>query len=409
MPYKRSKKQDMQLYDTLRGHKAPLTIPTDRPLTLYVCGVTPYDTTHVGHAHTFLIFDVLIRYVRSQGGDVLYCQNVTDVDDPLFERANRDKIDWYELAVRETNQFRADCDALGLIRPNFFPKASEEIPGMIKIVEKLLEKGLAYERNGSVYYDVSEFENYGELAHMDYDEMLRTANERGNNPNDPNKTDPLDFVLWTAAKEGEASWDSPWSKGRPGWHIECTTMSTRYLGDQIDIHGGGRDLIFPHHPSEVAQTEGATGKHPFVNFWVHGGLLWLDGQKMSKSLGNMVFVRDVVKEQRPDALRWYLLTTPYREDMHYERSGPAQSEREIDRLIEALGVASGEGPAYDASQARDEIIAAIADDLNTPLALALLSGLVSDIIDAAAAGKNVSDAQAALRQVAQIFGFQAAA
>ena len=398
----------MQLFDTLRGHKAPLEIPDDRPLALYVCGVTPYDTTHVGHAHTFLIFDVLIRYLRFRGAQVRYCQNVTDVDDPLFERANRDGVPWDELARRETAGFVADCDALNMIRPDFYPKASEEIPAMIPIIEGLIARGHAYERNGSVYYRVKSYPDYGAMPRMSYDELLATANERGNNPNDPNKDDPLDFVLWKAVPAGSPSWPSPWGQGQPGWHIECTTMSTRYLGDQLDIHGGGRDLVFPHHPSEIAQTEPYTGKEPFTRFWVHGGLLWLDGEKMSKSLGNMVFVRDALAEHSADALRWYLLSSPYREDLHYDRGGPAAAERHVAQLAEALGAAGGPEPALDASQARTAFLDALDDDLNTPLALALLSGLSSDVLAAAAAGRDVRAAQAALREMAGIMGLWAA-
>ncbi|RLT31282.1 MAG: cysteine--tRNA ligase, partial [Chloroflexi bacterium] len=311
----------MQLFDTLRGHKATLEIPKDRPLTLYVCGVTPYDTTHIGHAHTFLIFDILIRYIRSQGGQVTYCQNVTDVDDPLFERANRDSIAWDVLAKREVDQYLKDCKAMNFLAPDFFPKVSEEISGMIPIIEGLLKNGKAYVANGNVFFDVSSEPSYGEMARLGgYEELLKTANERGNNPNDPNKTDPLDFVLWRTSNPGEPTWPSPWGPGRPGWHIECTAMSTRYLGDQLDIHGGGRDLVFPHHPSEIVQTEGYTGKRPFTRFWVHGGLTWLDGAKMSKSLGNLVFVRDAVLQQSPDSIRWYLASFPYREDFNYIRA-----------------------------------------------------------------------------------------
>jgi L-cysteine:1D-myo-inositol 2-amino-2-deoxy-alpha-D-glucopyranoside ligase len=398
----------MQLYDTLRGQKATLDIPSDRPLTLYVCGVTPYDTTHVGHVHTFLIFDVLIRYLRFRGAEVRYCQNITDVDDPLFERANRDGVAWDELARRETAQFVRDCAALHILPPNYFPKASEEIPWMIPIIERLIESGHAYERAGSVYYRVKSFPEYGAMARMDYSELLATANERGNDPNDPSKEDPLDFVLWKAAEPGKPAWPSPWGDGLPGWHIECTTMSTRYLGDQIDIHGGGRDLIFPHHPSEIAQTEAYSGHHPFARFWVHGGLLWLDGDKMSKSLGNMVFARDALKQYSADALRWYLLLTPYRDDMHYERTGPAATERQVERLREALAAPSGPEPALDAGSTRAAFLEALDDDLNTPLALALLSGLASDVLAASEAGRDIRAAQATLRELAGVIGFWAA-
>jgi L-cysteine:1D-myo-inositol 2-amino-2-deoxy-alpha-D-glucopyranoside ligase len=399
----------MQLFDTLRGGKATLGIPQDRPLTLYVCGVTPYDTTHVGHAHTFLIFDVLIRYIRSQDGDVRYCQNVTDVDTPLFERAARDGVSWDELARRETEQFVTDCKALNMLPPNYFPKASEEIPAMIPIVERLIELGHAYVRNGSVYFSVKSDPDYGAMTRMGYGEMLAIANERGNDPEDPNKQDPLDFVLWQAQGPGEPAWASPWGPGRPGWHIECTTMSTRYLGPQLDIHGGGRDLIFPHHPSEIAQTEPVTGKKPFARFWVHGGMACLNGEKMSKSLGNMVFVKDALKQHSGDALRWYLLSFPYRVDFHYEARGVVAAEANVARLREALAARGGAAPAaIDASEVRAAFIAALDDDLQMPLALALISGLASDILTAAERGQDVRAAQAALREMAGVMGFWAA-
>jgi L-cysteine:1D-myo-inositol 2-amino-2-deoxy-alpha-D-glucopyranoside ligase len=398
----------MQLFDTLRGQKATLEIPRDRPLTIYVCGVTPYDTTHVGHAHTFLVFDALMRYLRFKGAQVRYCQNVTDVDDPLFERAARDGIDWQELARRETQQFVDDSAALNLIPPDYFPKASEEIPAMLPIIERLIELGHAYARNGNVYYRVRSEPTYGEMARMDYDELLATANERGNYPDDPNKEDPLDFVLWQAGNPGDPTWPSPWGPGRPGWHIECTTMATRYLGPQLDIHGGGRDLIFPHHPSEIVQTEPVTGVRPFVRFWMHGGLTWLDGQKMSKSLGNMVFIRDALKQHSADALRWYLLSFPYREDFHYERDEVIATEQQVARLREALRAKGGPEPALDPSEARAAFLAALDDDLQTPQALAQLDRLAGEVLAGAEAGRDVGAAQAALREMAGIIGFWAA-
>jgi L-cysteine:1D-myo-inositol 2-amino-2-deoxy-alpha-D-glucopyranoside ligase len=399
----------MQLYDTLRGGKATLEIPQDRPLTLYVCGVTPYDTTHVGHARTYLIFDLLVRFIRWQGGDVRYCQNVTDVDTPLFERAARDRVAWDELARRETQQYLADCKALNMIAPDYFPKASEEIPAMIPIIERLIELDHAYARNGNVYFSVRSDPDYGALSHMGYDEMLATANERGNNPDDPNKQDPLDFVLWQAQGPGEPGWESPWGIGRPGWHIECTTMSTRYLGPQLDIHGGGRDLIFPHHPSEIAQTEPVTGKRPFARFWVHGGMACLHGEKMSKSLGNIVFVRDALKEHSADALRWYLCSLPYHDDFHYDHNGVIAAEGNVARLRDALAARGGSAPAVvDASEVRAAFLAALDDDLQTPLALALISGLASDILSAAERAEDVGAAQAALREMGSVIGLLAA-
>ncbi|HNP72911.1 MAG TPA: cysteine--tRNA ligase [Kouleothrix sp.] len=398
----------MQLFDTLRGQIAPLEIPSDRPLTLYVCGVTPYDTTHIGHAHTFLIFDVLIRYLRHLGAEVRYCQNVTDVDTPLFERASRDSVAWDELARHETEQFVRDCRALNLIPPTFFPKASDEIPYMIPIVERLISLGHAYERGGSVYFSVKTDPEYGAMTRLGYADMLKVANERGNIPDDPNKNDPLDFVLWQAAAPGEPTWQSPWGPGRPGWHIECTSMSTRYLGEQIDIHGGGRDLIFPHHPSEIAQTEAYSGKRPFVRFWMHGGMAFLGGEKMSKSLGNMVFIRDALNQHSADALRWYLLSFPYRDDFHYQRDGVVAAEAQLARLRDALAASGGSGPALDAAGARDAYFAALDNDLQLPAALAQLDQLSGAILAAAAEGHAVADAQAALRTMAGVFGFWAA-
>ena len=399
----------MQLFDTLRGYKATLDIPTDRPLTLYVCGVTPYDTTHIGHAHTFLIFDVLIRYIRHQGGQVRYCQNVTDVDDPLFERARRDGVNWNDLAKREVAQFVADCRGLNMIAPDFFPKVSEEIATMLPIIERLIEIDHAYVRNGHVYYRVSMEPTYGEMARLDgYEALLKTANERGNNPNDPNKDDPLDFVLWQVGAPDEPKWDSPWGPGRPGWHIECTAMATRYLGPQLDIHGGGRDLIFPHHPSEIVQTEPATGKRPYVRFWVHGGLAWLDGQKMSKSLGNMVFIRDALKEHDADALRWYLLSTPYREDFHYSTEDVCYIDGKVTRMKNALTVASGSGSVLDLSVQRGYVLELMDDNLQFHVALGVIDIMGREILEAAQAGGDVRSAQAALREMAAMLGFRAA-
>jgi cysteinyl-tRNA synthetase len=392
----------MQLYDTLVGAKKAFAVPTDRPLTLYVCGVTPYDTTHMGHARTFLVFDALVHYLRWKGADVRYCQNVTDVDDPLFERANRDGIDWRELAERETKRYTDDCAALGMLPPTFFPRASQEIDGMQVIIGRLIELGHAYEASGNVYFSVASDPSFGAMARMGYDELLATANERGNNPSDPNKRDPLDFVLWQTGNPGDPTWPSPWGPGRPGWHIECSAMSTRYLGPQIDIHGGGSDLIFPHHPCEIAQTEPVTGVRPFVNFWMHTGAVWLDGNKMSKSLGNMVFVRDAVREHSPQAIRWYLLSFPYREAFTYERAGVERAEQVVANVRAALAQAPGPGNPLDAAGVRDAFVAAIDDDFDTPLGLALLSGLASDI--AAAEGRDVRAAQATLRDLASSLG-----
>jgi L-cysteine:1D-myo-inositol 2-amino-2-deoxy-alpha-D-glucopyranoside ligase len=396
----------MFLYNSQTGTKEEFLIPTDRPVTIYVCGVTPYDTTHVGHARTYLFFDTLIRYIRWHNADVRYCQNVTDVDDPLFERAKRDSVDWRTLAERETERFVADFHALNMIFPDYFPKASEEIPGMIAIIEKLLSNGAAYINDGNVYFDISATPTFGSMARMGYDDLLKTANERGNTPNDTRKRDPLDFVLWQRSTPDEPAWESPWGPGRPGWHIECSAMSTHYLGPQIDIHGGGHDLLFPHHSCEIVQTECATGKHPFVRFWMHVGMVYLNGEKMSKSLGNLVFAREALKEHGPNALRWYLLSIPYRQEFFYEQRGVEEAHRHLDTIHRALHAQGGQGASLDVTALRNDVDAALADDMNTPLALTLIIQMANRTIVAADAGQHVEAAQAILSEVVHVLGLR---
>ena len=396
----------MLLYNSLTATKEPFHLPTDRPVTLYVCGVTPYDTTHIGHARTFLVFDLLIRYLRYQGAEVAYCQNVTDVDDPLFERAKRDGVDWRELAAEQTAQLVEDYRGMNMIAPTYFPKASEEIAGMITIVERLIELGHAYEGAGNVYFSIDSDPTFGMMAHMGYDDLLATANMRGNNPDDPNKRDPLDFVLWQTGAPGDPTWESPWGLGRPGWHIECSAMATRYLGPQIDIHGGGRDLVFPHHPCEIAQTEPFTGVRPFVRFWMHAGMVWLDGEKMSKSLGNMIFARDALREHGANRLRWYLLKTHYRADFFYDRSEVTFVDRHFTRLHEALNAPSGDQPSLEVGHLKRACLEALDDDLDTPLALDLLDTMAGAIHDGASEGRDLHAAQATLRELCEMLGFR---
>jgi cysteinyl-tRNA synthetase len=396
----------MQLYNTLARAKESFTVPADRPVTLYVCGVTPYDTTHIGHARTFMIFDMLVRYLRWRGAEVRYCQNVTDVDDPLFERARRDGVGWRELAEQQTAQLVEDFQGLNIAPPTYFPRASEEIGTMIPIIARLVELGHAYVADGNVYFSVKTDPEFGRMARLGYAELLALANQRGNNPDEPRKRDPLDFVLWQTGGPDDPTWESPWGLGRPGWHIECSAMATRYLGDQIDIHGGGTDLIFPHHPSEIAQTEPVTGKRPFVRYWMHAGLVSLDGEKMSKSLGNLVFARDALREHGADAIRWYLLSTHYREEMDYRRDELDSYELMAQQLREAAGAQSGGASALDVGEAAAAVDAAMADDLNTPLALRLLHGMASDTLAAAAEGRDVERAAASVRELATMLGFR---
>lgn len=396
----------MQLYNTLSRAKEAFVVPQDRPVTLYVCGVTPYDTTHIGHARTFLIFDLLVRYLRWQGAEVRYCQNVTDVDDPLFERARRDGLAWQALAEQQVAQLLEDYQGLNFVPPTYFPRASEEIGAMIPIIARLVELGHAYAVGGDVYFSIASDPEFGRLAHMGYDELLAIANRRGNRPDDPKKRDPLDFVLWQTGGPDDPTWPSPWGPGRPGWHIECSAMATKYLGEQLDIHGGGADLIFPHHPCEIAQTEPVTGKKPFVGHWMHAGLVSLDGEKMSKSLGNLVFARDALREHGADALRWYLLSAHYREELDYRRDEMAHYERLAAQLRQAAEAVGGEAAPLNLDDAYAAFDAAIADDLNTPAALAMLQIMASEILAVAAEGRNVTTATATLRDRAAMLGFK---
>ena len=277
----------MRLFNT-QSESIEEISPIGGHVGMYVCGVTPYDTTHAGHAFTYLIYDVLIRYLRSQGLQVTYVQNVTDIDDDILRKAKEVELDWQELGRREIAKFRKDMTDLNALDPDHYVAATDHIPEVIALTGKLVDLGLAYESRGSVYYSVEKDPDFGKLSHLAPDEMLPVANERGNFPDDPKKANPLDFILWQATSPGEPWWDSPWGQGRPGWHIECSAMSMRYLGSQIDIHGGGSDLIFPHHECEIAQSEPATGVTPFVRYWMHAGRVGYQGDKMSKSLGNLI-------------------------------------------------------------------------------------------------------------------------
>lgn len=396
----------MQLYNSRTAQKDRFVIPCDRPVKLYVCGVTPYDTTHMGHARTYLVFDLLLRYLRWQGATVCYCQNVTDVDDPLLERAARDGEDWRTLAQRQLERYVTDSAALNIVPPDYLPKASGEIDQMIAIIERLIELGHGYVRGTNVYFSIKTDPNFGAMARMSYAEMLETANRRGNNPNDPLKQDPLDFVLWQQGNPGDPTWNSPWGPGRPGWHIQCAAMTTHYHGSYIDIHGGGSDLLFPHHVSEIAQVEPITGVRPFVNIWMHTGMVRLDGRKMSKSRGNLVFTNAALAEHDADTLRWYLLSVPYRQEFDYEREQVGAMRHHVDCLCSALEVTGGHSTPLDLTQAQQAFNAALGDDLNTPLALNILQETTRLVLAAATDGRHIAGAQAILATMAGVFGLR---
>ena len=392
----------MQLFNTLSQRVEELAFPSGQ-VTLYVCGVTPYDTSHLGHARVGVVYDTLRRYLEHRGLRVRYVQNVTDIDEPLFERARRDGVDWRELGRQQTEHYLASLARIGVARPEHYVLATSVIPQMQAVIAELLEQEHAYAAGGSVYYDASSFERYGELAHADYPTLLQMANEMGNNPDDPHKHDPLDFVLWQPSQPDEPSWDSPWGPGRPGWHIECSTMAVEYLGPQIDIHGGGTDLIFPHHSCEIAQAEPATGRSPFVRCWMHTGLVELEGTKMSKSLGNMVFVDDVLARFAPNALRLAILSYPYREPFEYSEAQVVEAQQHADLLAAALSaVSDASGAALDADPFVARFEAVLAEDFDTPAAIMVLCELAGAVV--AAERRDVAAAQNALKMMAQVLG-----
>ncbi len=362
--------RELLLYNTLSGKKDLLS---ENHVGLYVCGVTPYDTTHLGHAFTYTAFDVLVRYLRNLGREVTYVRNVTDIDDDILLRAHARGLDWKELGDREYAKFVNDMISLNNLQPEVEPRATEHIPEIVRIVAGLLERGLAYERAGHVYFDTAHGDRFRKMCGLDYPAQLELANERGNFPGDPHKKDPLDFVLWQAKREGEPFWPSPWGDGRPGWHIECSAMSMEYLGESFALHGGGGDLLFPHHEAEIAQSENYTGK-PFVRCWMHTGMLYCGEHKMSKSLGNMVFLADLLKVCTADAIRLYLLSHHYREAWNHDRRELAHMRTLARRLAKSLSDA-GEASEGEIARWGGPLLAALADELNTPLAIAELRKL----------------------------------
>jgi L-cysteine:1D-myo-inositol 2-amino-2-deoxy-alpha-D-glucopyranoside ligase len=341
-------------------------------MSVYVCGITPYDSAHLGHAFTYAHFDVLVRYLRHQGVEVVHAQNVTDVDDDMLRTARERGVDWRALARREVDAFLASMDALGVARPTYTPWASEFVPQIIEEVGALIGSGLGYERNGTVFFRVTADAEYGKLSRLEREQMLKLAAERGGHPEDPNKDDPLDFVLWQRSLPDEPSWDAPWGQGRPGWHIECSTMARRLLGQPVDIHGGGSDLVFPHHESEIAQAECLPGERPFVRRWMHTGTVHYDDEKMSKSLGNLVFVSDLLERFPPAVVRTFLLRRHYREDWAFHEAD-LRTEAEAHAAGRGLyGSGPGNGPAGSGEDLRAEFFDALDRDLDTPGALEVL-------------------------------------
>jgi L-cysteine:1D-myo-inositol 2-amino-2-deoxy-alpha-D-glucopyranoside ligase len=391
----------MRLYNSMSRQLEDFVVDDNR-VGVYVCGVTPYDTTHIGHVFTFLTFDVLVRYLRFRGYDVTYVQNVTDIDDDILRKSAEVGMDWQELGKRETDQLLEDLHHLNAVPFDHFTAATDHINEVIELVKVLVEKGFAYEANGSVYFHVSMVDDFGKLSHLDPNEMLPIANERGNNPNDPNKQNPMDFVLWQAAKPGEPTWDTPWGPGRPGWHVECTAMAQKYLGEQFAIHGGGYDLIFPHHECEIAQAENATGKEPYVRYWMHAAMVDYQGEKMSKSLGNLVYVRDLLRDYSGDAIRMSLLAHRYRERWGFFDAEMPLHAANAAALAAAAKEPAGNGDVLNVDSYRERFMAAMDNDLDTPTAVMVLDELGGHIMDSA--GMDVRLAQDTLRELAGLLG-----
>jgi len=369
----------MKIYNTMTRGKEELVPLTPGEIKMYSCGVTVYDRSHVGHARMLLVFDVIARYLRFAGYRVTFVRNFTDIDDKIIRRAAQEGVPAREVSERNIAAFREDMAALGVLPPEAEPRATEHVPGMVVLVERLIAAGHAYVVDGDVYFPVRSFPAYGKLSGKNLDDLQAGARVEV----DERKRDPRDFALWKAAKPGEPAWDSPWGAGRPGWHIECSAMAVRYLGESFDIHGGGEDLIFPHHECEIAQTESVTHK-PFARYWVHNGMVNLGREKMSKSLGNTLTIRDLLTRHDPAALRLFLLGTHYRSPLEWSEARVEDSARALERLWRPIDdAAKHAGPETAAASPapplppefvpfRQRFIEAMNDDFNTPEALAAL-------------------------------------
>jgi cysteinyl-tRNA synthetase len=400
----------LQLFNTLGRRKEPFVPVGSGPVGLYVCGVTVYDLAHVGHARSALVFDVIRRYLAERGYRVRVVKNFTDVDDRIIARAARTGEPPAELAQRYVEAYRRDMAALGVDVPDVEPKATEHVPHMIALIERLLAAGVAYVVEGDVNFEVRRFPGYGRLSGRDLDELRAGARVEV----DERKRDPLDFALWKAAKPGEPSWPSPWGPGRPGWHIECSAMAMEYLGAGFDLHGGGEDLIFPHHENEIAQSEAATGV-PFARYWLHNAFVNLGAEKMSKSLGNVRTIEDLVRRHAADAIRLALLGTHYRHPQDFSESRLEEAARALERfnvLFEDPGTGGG-----DPGRPRDAVLDAVRDaerrfgeamddDFNTPQALAVLFDLTRTLhaMRPELGSAGVEPALAALRRLGGLLG-----
>lgn len=390
----------MKLYNSLSRQTEDFYVENDK-VKLYVCGITPYAPSHMGHAMCAVVFDVLRRYLEFKNFEVEHIQNFTDIDDKMIAAANDQVIDVGSLAERNITAYLQELEMLNVLPAMAYPRATREITRIIDMVEGLIKLEYAYEIDGDVYFRVRQSRHYGKLSHRTLDNLL----SGGRLEIDQNKEYVGDFALWKSQKVGEPAWDSPWGPGRPGWHIECSAMSLAYLGESIDIHGGGQDLIFPHHENEVAQSEAFTDSVPFVRFWIHNGTLGYGQEKMSKSIGNVIAVGDALKRHSPDAIRLFFLSSHYRSRLTYSEQAVYGHERGAARLRNALlPVDSKCRDVLEAGGYRESFVEAMDEDLNTPRAIAVLFDLARDINRHVESGNDVVEAQVTLQELSGILG-----
>lgn len=378
----------IKVYNTLTKQKEDFVPINEGKANIYVCGVTPYNHPHVGNARPFVTWDVIRRFLEHEGYDVTHVQNFTDIDDKIINTANKEGVQWFDVCNRYIDSYYEVMDKLNVKRAHVYPRVSEHIEDIIQTVQTLIDRGYAYEVDGDVYYSVEKFEHYGELSGRNLEDMMAGARVDV----DDRKRNPMDFALWKAAKPGEPAWACPWGEGRPGWHIECSTMSMKYLGESFDFHGGGSDLIFPHHENEIAQSEGCTGCHPFVHYWLHNGFITVNEEKMSKSLGNFFMVIDILEHFDPETLRFFIVSTHYRSPLDFSDARLQEAQKSLGRLrnaqetLRALSTMMSAG-ATEASLAlrakvvemRNDFIEAMRDDFNTALAISYMFALGKEI------------------------------
>ncbi len=406
----------IQIYNSLSRSKEPFEPYDKNQVKMYVCGPTVYDSAHIGHAMSYLVFDLVRRYLKHRGYQTYCVQNFTDVDDKIINRAKDTGEAWDSITTRYIADFLQDMDDLNIERADVYPYASQEIPQIIEMINGLIEKGYAYASEGDVYYRVRQDEDYGKLSNRKLEDQQAGAGDRISAVEQDRKEHPLDFALWKVAKPNEVPyWESPWGIGRPGWHIECSAMSLRYLGEQIDIHGGGSDLVFPHHENEIAQSESYTDKVPFVKYWLHNGLLQVSGEKMSKSLKNFFTIQDFLQHHSADALRLFVFSSHYRRPATYTDNSFEAAERALERFHTALEPAQGEASRIDnrlvtlSQETSQKFHAAMDDDFNSALALGALfelSRAINGARDRGVSGPAFEKAQATLRDLLTLLGFK---